>query len=134
MSLANWAEFYVCAEDFNKAISLAEGVTQSARDYKSDLKCIKKLAQLLKEKKRINPQEVQKLAVDWGKSSWFFKELLMFRECSIRDGKNFGNLLDVIEKFIQFQELNEICTQGVGLFKRGSRFRSPYVRVKLSVE
>lgn len=117
LGLANWAEFYFCAGQFEKSISLAETTVKSAYDSPSDLKSIKKLARLLK-KKRANQKEIDSLIALWSQSSWNFRELLMFRECSIRDGKNFGNLLDVIERLIQFQKLNEITTQGVGLFKK----------------
>jgi cellulose biosynthesis protein BcsQ len=132
LGLANWGEFYICAGDFAKAISLAKRSSESRYDSKSDLERIKQLAGFLRRKDGATSREREQFVGDWGESSWCFRELLVFRECAKRDGKAYARALDIIERLIQFQELYQVTYQTLGLFKRGARFRKPYVKVRLS--
>jgi tetratricopeptide (TPR) repeat protein/MinD-like ATPase involved in chromosome partitioning or flagellar assembly len=126
LGLENWAEFYVCAEDFEKAVSLCGMGQKSPDDSKRQLDCIRRLAQLFQTKHPPSPGEMDKLLRAWNRS-WNFRELLMFRECCIRDSKGYGAILDIIEKLIQLQELDEITSHNAGLFKRPSRLRRAHV-------
>jgi len=118
--LANLAEFYLCAEDFDKVDYIFKKYHKSLKRAESDIGRIKNLSDFLRKKNKVSSEEMTKIASDWEKPSWNFNELLMFRECCIRDKKGYGKALDVIEKMIQYEEFNEITSQVLGPLKRTS--------------
>lgn len=127
--LANWAEFFICAEDFDKAISIANRAKKQIDDFKR----IKNLAKFLSKKNSISSNQVDDLATSWGETSWSFIELIMFRECCIRDRKDYGKALDIIEKLVQFQEVDEINSRLLGLFTGSPSFRRSSISFNMTM-
>lgn len=123
LDLANWAEFYLCSQDFERALSLAEEASKGRRKSLSEPSLIKNLVNWFRRKKQVDPGEMDKLIASWGALGWSFRELLMFRECCIRDGKNYGWRFDVIEKLIRLQEFRSISRFGIGISARKPIFR-----------
>ena len=111
---ADWTEVYLCAEDFEKALSLAASDSNSRKDSKGDIDFIVGLVELF-EKKTFTSEDMESVIAKWDKSSWYFRELLMFRECCIRDGKDYEGRLDIIERLIRVKELKKVKSSGIGL-------------------
>ena len=125
----NWAELYLCAGEFSK-VSRIE-VSQRDPDESSDpqLANIKRLARFLNGKRKDYSEELETLLKEWASVSWNFRELLLFRECQLREGKDRGGRLEVIERLIQQQQLSEITSARRGLIAR----RRPRGHAKLHV-
>lgn len=130
VDLSNWVEFYICAGEFQNALKVAEVAQESSPIPRDTLVCLVDLARFLINRCDSGSKEADDLAMKWGKLSWNFRELLIFRERSIRDQEKYAGSLDIIEKLIQFQELNRITTHGVGLLRQASRLRMPRLRIE----
>lgn len=117
--VANWAEFYICAGNFNKALSL---VQESA--FHEQVKEIEQMAKFFKSRKNDLTEEKKKLLLGWNERHWDFRELLIFRERSIKEKKSYVKKLGLIEELIGQQQLENIKSSGFGLFNRRRTFRT----------
>lgn len=100
-ALANWGEFFLCAEDFRRAIEIFEltHVQTSDSEYKGHILLSKYLA-------GIDKTSLESVLQAWDNSLWSFTELLFFRErAKANDSCVYRNRLGVIEKLIQESEL-----------------------------
>ena len=116
--LANWIEFYICSGDFDNAISLGEEFLKTEEHVRATLRHIVSLAKFLKTPEKDIQNEKNDLLTTWSEKSWSFRELLMFRECSIKAKSVFVGRLEIIEDIIRCQELEEVRSSGLGLFSR----------------
>ncbi len=132
--LSNWVEFYLCAGAFSKAISLVDSAPQPPLESMDVLQSLKELAEFLMKQGSPQSPEAQSLVDKWGKTSWDFRELLMFRERSIRDRKEYIGSLGVIERLIQYSELRQVTASGMGLLKRLPRSRAARMRLEFTME
>lgn len=117
--LANWAEFYICAGKFGKALSL---VRESI--FHEQVKEIELMAEFFKSRKSDLAAEKKELLAGWDRRHWDFRELLLFRERSIREKKDYVEKLGVIEELIRLAQLENIRSSGFGLFNRRRTFRA----------
>lgn len=94
----NWAELFLCAEEFDRAIRVLEASQAECRG------CLLALAQYLKQGEcGIEAGEVLQA---WKGESWGFRELILFRERVKREGdKSLLERLEIIEQLIRHQEL-----------------------------
>jgi tetratricopeptide (TPR) repeat protein len=91
-AVANWAEFFLCAEDFEKVKTLL-GADRKERH------ALCALADYFGGDPEVNEDSV--LAA-WQHGSWGFTELIFFRERVKRSGQqSYGRRLDIIEKLIR---------------------------------
>lgn len=99
-AVANWAEFYLCAERFEKALKLLDSSdcdpkTRRRQSYAG----IKALIMYLSPSSKWNEEEVLH---EWGSYAWNFRELLFFRERVFRrNDDSYEDRLEVIEKLIR---------------------------------
>jgi tetratricopeptide (TPR) repeat protein len=121
--LANWLEFYICLGGFNEAISLGEKYSEAQEYVGSNLQGLLSLARLLKRTGKDFLKEKNELLSSWNETSWDFRELLIFRECSKKTGADFVDRLEVIEDLIRRQELERVRSSGLGLFGRALGFK-----------
>lgn len=114
----NWAEFWICAGDFKKALSLIQG-SQSRKQVEA----VEEMAKFFMGPNTDIKKRKEELLKKWENKSWSFRELLLFRERSIRDKKKYGRKLDVIEELIKQQEFESIRSTGFGRFNKRRTFR-----------
>jgi len=130
--LLNWAEFYVCAEDFEKAVETAVGAEKSEGPSEQQAKALIELAKHIS-----GPEDcAQRVLRQWSECpDWGFTELLVFRERVLREKRDYGGRLSIIEDIIREQELRRMRSSRVdGSFRvrfsprtrraRGSRSRA----------
>jgi cellulose biosynthesis protein BcsQ len=117
-ALSNWAEFFLCVEDYERALAIA---ATTLPQYPMAFPECRALAALIKFLKGYDCEETKVLEAWWG-WYWDFAELLLFRERVSRTSKDseFVSRLGVFEKLIRQQELN--------LHRRGTRVASAYTR------
>jgi tetratricopeptide (TPR) repeat protein len=142
---ANWCEFFVCAEDNERAIEIRTGIkdrvvrgdswdalTGRPRDYSSD--ALGALAVYLRDG---TPAGEEAVLREWKDvEDWTFKELLILRERMRRKGKTAQvQRLAIIERLIQRVELRAFSGQAFfSMFadvRMGAR-RLPVGRVRRS--
>lgn len=107
--VTNWAEFFICLGDCEKAVSLLESTESPTMDEDASLETgqyngLKRLAQYL----RPSQHEIKKEDVsrEWGTPLWNFTELIFYREHSLRtESYQHPDRLSVIEKLIQICSL-----------------------------
>ena len=100
--LQNWAEMFLCGEEFDKAIETCERAFGSDDDPVG----IIELARYLKEKG--NKPDVEEVRTSWRSASWNFTELLLFRERLKRDRSGeYDDCLDVFELIVRDSELHQ---------------------------
>lgn len=116
--LANWIEFHICSGDFDKAISLGEKSSEKEEYARASFRHIVSLAKLLRKPEKDVQKEKNDLLATWSETSWDFRELLVFRECSRKAKSDFVGRLEIIEDFIKCQELGEVRSLELGLFSR----------------
>lgn len=109
--LANWAEFYICAGDFSKAVSLV----QKSKSRKQ-VEAVKEMANFFMGQGTDFEGSKEDLLAKWKDKHWSFRELLLFRERSYRDNAKYGGRLEVIEQLIRQQEFETIRSAGFGRF------------------
>lgn len=100
----NWIEFLVCAEEFERALSLAEQVTGEGEPREDPAGALAELARYLRgggEK----PQEKQVIKSWENVESWDFTELLLFRERCKRENSEYVEQLAIIEDLIRWHTL-----------------------------
>jgi len=121
----NWAEFFLCAGEFEEAIRLNRGSGSKGEAM------IEALAKYLKGAEGA-PTEEQVVSSVPQDLSWSFTELLIFRECSLRDNRDYAARLSVIERLIQAQKLNAIMSGGVTGLLRRPRYGIRRIRRRVS--
>ncbi|MBL7219803.1 MAG: hypothetical protein ISS69_06805 [Phycisphaerae bacterium] len=121
----NWAEFFLCAGEFDKAIELSQGTGSEGKLM------IEALAKYLQSEKDA-PTEEDVVACVGQDLSWSFTELLMFRECSRREHRDYAEKLTVIERLIQAEEVNTIVSGGVTSLLGRPRHRIRRIRRRVS--
>lgn len=103
----NWAEFFLCAEDFGKVREMFR-VEEADGSEGKNLAGLCALAEYLEGETSVDESSVLS---NWGVHSWNFTELLFFRERVRRTGKEeYGSRLDVIEKLIRTHALSSQFT------------------------
>lgn len=123
-TINNWAEFFVCAEDFARARELSP-VEESKTDKQPDSCVLRLLVDYFDAKEGSNEADVLQ---QWGDRSWDFTELLFFRERVMRSGDApYGNRLGIIERLIRKSALGAQSTRSQSVFwrratARGRRF------------
>jgi len=122
VDLANWIEFHVCSGDFDKAIKSAEKFSKSEEYPRESLRSIVSLARFVKQPSNDALKEKNELLSNWSKTPWDFRELLMFRERSMRDNEDFSERLAVIEELIKYHEIEEVRSSLLGLLEGTLRF------------
>ena len=92
------------------------------------------LATIFKSKSKEEcAKEKKELLSEWIEG-WDFKELLLFRECSIRDEEEYVDRLDIIEDVIRYKELRDIKFSGLGVFGRRRPWVVPQGEIKIVFE
>lgn len=121
--VANWAEFLFCNRKFKEAWGLV-----NERQKGEELKHIVSLISLFKSKKKDWSKDMDEVLVAWRDTPWNFRELLFFRECCIRDKREFGGRLKVIEELIKQSIFEDIRSSGLGFLE--GRQRGIKIRIK----
>lgn len=107
--VANWAEFFICAEDYEYAIKLLD--ERKKRKKSEEVKtALLTLAKYLKNgTSQTNEKEVKD---SWREvKGWSLKELIFFRErVKKRGDQKLANRLSVVETLIREQELRDLTT------------------------
>ena len=96
VDLTNWAEFFICINDFDRAVQLS-----LKSRHKIDL--LKLLAEYL-DPNRPEGSEIPVLEA-WKGKSWNFRELLLYREREYKMKRSIGTRLDIIERLVRQQVL-----------------------------
>ncbi len=112
MELANWAEFYLCAMEFNLALELINKSKnkREIRKHKSEYKHIETLINFFKQDtKDIEKENVIKAWQDYS-DPWNFRELLFFKELCLKRKKIPKGKIDIIEELIRRQDLFDLKT------------------------
>lgn len=99
----NWAEFFICAKEFGRALSLLKkGGGKESTDGPEDVEHLQRLCSFLSGAET----DQQKLIKDWQEIRWGFKELILFRERTIKNGESeLFRRLAVLEELIRYQDL-----------------------------
>jgi hypothetical protein len=134
LGLANWAEFYLCSGNFDKAVAMFEQNSLSKNSDNLHLQCISHLAEFLRGKSPDFSVQMDAVIKEWRQISWNFRELLMFREGAKAAGLACEERLGSIEKLIQFQELREIALTTGGLIAKGGRRKRSRLTFKVALE
>ena len=134
LSVANWVEFYLCSENFDKAVSMSADDSRSKNSDDRYTLCISQLANFLREKTPDFSEQMDDVIKEWRQISWNFRELLMFRESAKARGADYEERLGIIEKLIQFQELQEISLTTGGLIAKESPRKRSRLTPKLALE
>jgi cellulose biosynthesis protein BcsQ len=121
----NWAEFFLCAGEFDEAISLSQNCGGEAGPM------IEALAMYLKGAEDA-PTENEVVATVGQNRSWSFTELLIARECRHREHSDYAAKLAVIERLIQAVKVNTIVSGGVTALLRGPRHRIRRIQRRVS--
>ncbi len=102
----NWIEFLICAEEFKKAIDLAEATADARSSSPRNTHGLIALATYLQNKgDKRTPNDVLDT---WRRATWNFRELLLFRECCARDSKNYVSRLAIVERLLRGQDLENM--------------------------
>ena len=108
-AMTNWAEFFLCAEEFKKVQDLL--IFKGTADPE-DRHQLCTLADYLTGETGVNEGTVLGA---WEDGFWSFTELVFFRERVKRLGKNsYGDRLDVIEKLIRKSAFSSYYTRNEG--------------------
>jgi len=119
VSLVNRIEFFVCAEEFARAISLAEQTEPGDRFASLTANGLRLLAQFL-QGGEASPQ-MDDVVLGWQEtlSSWSFMELLLMKERCRRDNRDYGNRLDIIEELVRWGAVAPLQSRDASLFTQG---------------
>lgn len=100
--LQNWAEVFLCAEEFDRAI----GICEKAFGADDDPVGIVELARYLKAKGK--EPDIDVVRSSWRSANWSFTELLLFRERLKRDrAGEYDDCLDVFELIVRDNKLHQ---------------------------
>lgn len=111
MDLANWSEFYLCSLEFDKALELINK-TKTKREIKkheSEYKHIEALIKYFDQNVEIKKEDVFDA---WERYSapWNFRELMFFKEFSLKTKKISKGKINIIEELIRRQDFSELKT------------------------
>jgi len=105
--LRNWIEFFLCAEEFARASSLAKELSEVYGYVSGTAAALDLLAQFLRGHK--TAPKMQEVIDAWRNvRRWGFRELLLFRERCRRDDGNYGDRLDVVEQLVRWGALRSL--------------------------
>jgi len=113
----------MCGE-FDEAISLSQNCSSEGKFM------IEALARYLQGAEDAPTEEDVVAAAQ--NVSWSFTELIMFRECSHREHRDYAARLTVIEHLIQTVEVSTIVSGGVTALLRRPRHRIRRIRRRVS--
>jgi len=108
--LANWAELLLCSGEFGKAVDAINTIKKlkSKDEYTRAIEPIFDLANFFLGEKKDFSEDKKDILSKWSRTSWNFREMLIFRERAKRAGKEYGGRIEIIEELIREQELREI--------------------------
>ena len=105
--LRNWIEFFLCAEEFARASSLAKELSGADGRAPVVAVALDLLAKFLRGHE--TAPKMQEVIDAWRNvRRWGFRELLLFRERCRRDDRNYGQRLDVVEQLVRWGVLRSL--------------------------
>ncbi|MHC4442687.1 MAG: KGGVGR-motif variant AAA ATPase [Planctomycetota bacterium] len=98
----NWAEFFLCAENFDRSLEIAKSCIESIDDSVSNIDEMSYLVEYIAGKET----QAEKVLNAWKYQPWNFRELIIFRERMIQENKEkYLQQLHIIEDLIRQSEL-----------------------------